>query len=208
MFYCIFRIRLEYCIILSCLYRAITEESGDRVIVDSSKFPGHGLAISRLPGVEFHVLHLVRDPRALAHAWQQKRIYDSSGEKTVWFSVFTPSACSWLWMRWNLAIEAMWQDHPGYRFVRYEDFITEPVATVAEILGGLGLESAHLPFVSDHEVALEPTHAMAGNPSRFSLGVVPLRLDAAWKETQSASERRLVTALTWPLLQRYGYLSD
>ena len=86
--------------------------------------------------------------------------------------------------------------------------VVEAVATVAEILGGLGLESAPLPFVSDHEVELETTHAMAGNPSRFSLGIVPLRLDVAWEESQSASERRLVTALTWPLLQRYGYLSD
>ncbi len=191
---------------LGSLYRAIVAETGCRVIVDSSKFPGHGLAISQLHDVDLYVLHMIRDSRAVAQAWQKERIYDDSGEETVHSTILHPAVCSRQWMRWNLAIEMLWQDSPRYLRLRYIDFIAEPRATLERILDVMGLSGTPLPLVGDNEVDLQPSHAVAGNPSRFRLGRVALRYDGAWKAKQSARERRLVTALTWPLLQRYGYL--
>jgi hypothetical protein len=37
-------------------------------------------------------------------------------------------------------------------------------------------------------------------------GPVELRYDGEWAARQSRRDRRVVTALTWPLLARYGYL--
>ncbi len=49
-------------------------------------------------------------------------------------------------------------------------------------------------------------HSIAGNPDRLRAGPVEVRLDDGWKREMMPGDRRLVTALTWPLLARYGYL--
>ena len=54
------------------LYSVIQAVSGEQVIVDSSKSPAHALILSQLPGVEVNVVHLVRDPRAVAFSWQRQ----------------------------------------------------------------------------------------------------------------------------------------
>jgi hypothetical protein len=41
---------------------------------------------------------------------------------------------------------------------------------------------------------------------RFTTGRVPIRYDATWQTAMLAGNRRTVTALTLPLLMRYGYL--
>ena len=41
---------------------------------------------------------------------------------------------------------------------------------------------------------------------RFTTGRVPIRYDAAWHTAMRPGNKRTVTALTLPLLMRYGYL--
>jgi hypothetical protein len=41
---------------------------------------------------------------------------------------------------------------------------------------------------------------------RFQTGRVRLRRDDSWRTRLAPAERRLVTALTLPLLRRHGYL--
>jgi hypothetical protein len=41
---------------------------------------------------------------------------------------------------------------------------------------------------------------------RFLNGRVPIRQDDAWQAAMPAGQRRAVTALTLPLLGRYGYV--
>jgi hypothetical protein len=36
-------------------------------------------------------------------------------------------------------------------------------------------------------------------------GVIALRLDEEWREKLPPKNRRVVTAISWPLLRRYGY---
>jgi hypothetical protein len=49
-------------------------------------------------------------------------------------------------------------------------------------------------------------HTASGNPMRFSTGRIAIRPDDAWREAMPRTQRRAVTALTLPLLARYGYL--
>ena len=58
-----------YAVRLAALYAAIAEVAGAQVIVDSSKMPGPALVAESLGGVEVKVLHLTRDPRAVAASW-------------------------------------------------------------------------------------------------------------------------------------------
>lgn len=66
---------------------------------------------------------------------------------------------------------------------------------------------AKLPFTDEHTVELETNHTVEGNPMRFQQGTVELHLDEEWKKGMKRTDRRISTALTWPLLLRYGYLA-
>ncbi len=64
---------------------------------------------------------------------------------------------------------------------------------VAELAG---LPADALPFVSDDEVTLAPTHSVAGNPNRHTTGTVRIRGDMEWRAAMPARDRLVVTAIT------------
>ena len=57
----------------------------------------------------------------------------------------------------------------------------------------------------DGKVHLAGSHILDANTSRFDQGDVAIRIDDAWKTELGTRDRRLVEALTFPLLVRYGY---
>jgi hypothetical protein len=187
------------------LYKAIQSISGSRVIVDTSKEPAYGYALGMVPGIDLRVLHLVRDPRAAAYSWAKKKRQPDSTEREFMHQK-TPTQSAVLWDAWNAAIEALWRDTPEeYLRLRYEDFIADPRGSFEGILDLVGEEEAELPLVGEQEVKLGISHTVSGNPNRFDTGAVQLKADRAWTQKMSAREKRLVTALTLPLLARYHY---
>jgi hypothetical protein len=58
----------------------------------------------------------------------------------------------------------------------------------------------------DRVLDLRAIHSVSGNPDRLATGPVELRPDAEWETAMRPADRRLMTALSWPLLLRYGYL--
>src|SRR5690606_35527349 len=50
------------------LYRAIAEESGGRIIVDTSKHARYGVAVASLPGMNIRFVNLVRDVRGVVYS--------------------------------------------------------------------------------------------------------------------------------------------
>jgi hypothetical protein len=190
---------------LSALYRAIADVSGARVIVDSSKLPTYGLVLDQVPGVDLRVVHLIRDPRATAYSWRRKKsLPDKRGGGFM--QQQGPLKASALWTMWNTAAGSFWRKAPDrYLRLRYEDFVAEPRKTIDTICAFVGEDVTGSPFVSDTEVQLTPSHSVAGNPSRFTTGLVTLRPDDEWRTKMRGTDRAVVTAVTWPLLLRHGY---
>jgi len=187
------------------LYKAIQSISGSRVIVDTSKEPAYGYALGMVPGVDLRVLHLVRDPRAAAYSWAKKKRQPDSAEREFMHQK-SPMQSAVLWDAWNAAIEALWRQMPArYLRLRYEDFIDDPRRSFEEILKLAGEEDAELPLVGERDVKLGISHTVSGNPNRFDTGAVELRQDRAWQRQMQPRDKALVTALTVPLLKRYGY---
>jgi hypothetical protein len=186
------------------LYKALAAETGSRVIVDSSKEPAYGRALGMAPGIDLHVLHLVRDPRATAYSWSKKKPQPDSPDREFMVQ-FSPFKNSWMWDGWNGAAEALWGGNSSrYLRLRYEDFIADPRESFGRILGMLG-EDAEPPLVNDGEVKLGVSHTVSGNPNRFQTGSVALKPDTEWMHEMDPRDRGLVTALTYPMLRRYGY---
>ena len=186
------------------LYEAIGSVTDSRVIVDSSKEPAHGYAMSLVPGIDFRVLHLIRDPRAAAYSWLKKKPQPDS-EEIEHMVRFSPTKSSALWDSWNASAEALWRHTPQeYLRVRYEDFVADPRKSFERILGLVGV-TAELPLAGEREVKLGVSHTVSGNPNRFETGAVELRSDQEWVSNMNPRDRALVTALTLPLLKHYGY---
>ena len=187
------------------LYEAIGHVTGSRVIVDSSKEPAHGFAMGMVPGVDFYVLHLIRDPRAAAYSWSKKKPQPDSDTREFMVR-FSPTKSSALWDSWNASAEALWRHTPErYLRLRYEDFVSNPRKSFEDILDLIGEKEAEPPLVGDREVKLGVSHTVSGNPNRFETGGVALRTDREWISKMRPRDKALVTALTFPLLTHYRY---
>ena len=179
---------------LSAVVREAAAAVDARVVVDSSKSPTVGRILDLTPGVDLHVLHVVRSPAASGYS--RSRVNPRYG--TLTHAV--------LWDSWNAAIELLWSRRRSrYLRVRYEDFAERPRETIASIAGLVGEPSAASPFAADGTVTIEPTHNVAGNQMRFSTGSIAIRRDDAWLAHSPPGERRTIERLSWPLRLRYGY---
>ena len=187
------------------LYRALAEVTGAEVLVDSSKWMGNPGPLGLVPGIEGWVLHLVRDPRAVAFSWQRQKEW-LPGEKSM--PRFGAVHSSLSWVARNLLTEHVAARRGGRELrVRYEDFISQPATVLDTVFRSLGISPGVTPLKGERTLVLPKNHTAMGNASRFQVGEVELRPDAEWERVQSPRTRRLVTLLTLPLLRRYGYAS-
>lgn len=194
-----------YASVTNDLYAQIASTTGARVIVDSSKVPANAFLLHALPSVEPFYIHLVRDPRATAHSWRmiKARLDRNEGEPMPRFGI-VKSALNW--NQFNAAAELLRRRAPDrVMLLRYEDFVARPREIIERILDLVGEPGAELPFQGSSRVALLRTHTVSGNPSRFQTGEIEITEDRRWLTEQRVLDRVAVTALTGPLLSRYGY---
>ncbi|GAA1424162.1 sulfotransferase [Catellatospora coxensis] len=192
--------------VFSKLYAAVAEVTGATTIVDSSKLPSGAAVLARQQaGVTPYLLHVVRDPRAVAHSWQRpKRQLDRSAPAMMVRHGPYDSAVKWV--SWNGLIERAARAFPGrYLRLRYEDFAADPRAAIAGVLAFAQTAPGTSPFRGERTVELSANHTVSGNPGRFRTGTVEVRADEAWRGELPASSRLATTALTLPLMRRYGY---
>lgn len=201
--------RLEsWAAMASDLYRAAAREGGGRIVVDSSKDLGPLWGLTRAADLRVTVLHLVRDPRGVAHSWRRRLRRREFVGREVLMPSWGPVETAWRWTYSNLLAEAAGRRHGRYLRLRYEDLAGDPrgtLAAVVEAVEGAGEAPPPLPLANGEAVLTRETHTLAGNPMRFESGRLAIRPDAAWRRDLPRSARWTVTALTWPLLRRYGY---
>ncbi len=183
-------------------FAAVTDA---RVVIDTSKRPHDAAVIAGLPGVSHFVLHVVRDPRAVAHSWRRAKTFTVGGETRTMGTRRLPSTVR-RWYASGLGTEYLRRRVPAARWLRlrYEDFCAAPEEAFGAIMTLLG-EDAESPFESPDTVRLHPGHIVAGNPSRFTVGSVKIRVDEEWRTAMSKRDQRAIAVTTLPLLRRYGY---
>lgn len=196
---------------LERLYRAVGVVAGAPIVVDSSKLPAYGYLLDQTTGIDLHVLHLVRDPRAAAYSWIRKKVQPDRGS-AGYMEPQSVIHSSVLWTVWNGTAEALWaSDSSRYLRLRYEDLVANPRPAIERVLdfvgapASVGADHDRLPFMNATTVVLGENHTVAGNPNRLIQGAVSIRADDEWVSKMPRAQQRLVTALTLPLLRRYGY---
>lgn len=167
------------------------------VLIDSSKVAGTALLADRAAAADggpLRLVHLVRDPRAVAYSALHPKPDPSMGGAPM--PSRSAASAALVWSTYNLAFERLRGLSP--RRVRYEDLVAGPPALLADLGAGA------LPRVSDDS---EPGHAIAGNPWRFDPDAAAggVRADERWRTGLGPRDRWAVVALTAPLMLRYGY---
>ena len=192
--------------VLGRLYRAVGKISGAKVVVDSSKYAAYARLMAAAPGVDPLALHLVRDSRAVAYSWRRrKRMPEVVGEER-YMPLKPPWKSALYWDLEQLALHAVLRSFRRHRLVRYDDVVSRPDEVLNAALGGLDLP-VDSSFLRGGRLSVGPNHLVAGNPLRFHRGELRVQADVEWRQKLSTGSRWVVTALTWPLLARYGLLN-
>ncbi len=192
--------------LLERMYRAIASSSGARLVVDSSKMPPVARMLSEVPGVELHVVHLVRDSRATAFSWQRSKIRAEIHWAPTQMDRYPVHRSSSEWMLENSLLFVDRSKPASYTIVRYEDLVRHPATVLTRIATAIGEPSISAEFLdTDREVWLGTSHTVAGNPGRFHSGQTAIAADDEWENSMPTGQRLLVTAMTAPLLHTFGY---
>lgn len=185
------------------LYGAIAEVAEARVIIDSSKIPGPALVAESLSDFEIKVLHLLRDPRAVAASWSRRKENPAGGYH---LEARAPGSVAQAWVARSLATEVLLRHRAaGYRRVTYEAFVAAPEQVVDDLLTFVGESGPSPAFVAPSTVVLEATHSTDGNPGRFERSERRIALDDRWRSDLDPEAKRIVDRRTTPLRQLYGY---
>lgn len=188
------------------LFAAIRAVSGRDVVVDSSKMPGRALALASMPGIDLHVLHMVRDGRGVA--WSLLKRYDrdvkAGLQREIKPKSLVRTAARWSFV--NLATEVIGARLGPERFirVRYEDFTADAAGTLGQVGRQLGLDLAATGAALKRGEPVRPMHQIAGNRLRMQ-GSINLIRDEAWRCDMPARKQAAFNRLCGWLLRRYGY---
>ena len=181
-----------------------------RYEVDSSKHASLAACLRWGLPAELRIVHVVRDPRAVADAWLKHRLRPeataTSPEQVM--ARTNPARTAVHWSAQNLAFSGLAARGIPTRQVRYEDFAAQPqqeLQSLARFVGCTDVHGAEWPFSGTTTARLAPAHTVSGNPARFGAGEVPVRFDESWRERLGWRHRLLVSALTAPVRNRYGY---
>jgi len=175
------------------MYKKISEVTGCRVIVDSSKHPANAYLLSNISNMEVRMLHLVRDPRDVAASWSTRKEY---------LPEFSVLRSAFWWLLYNVATKLVSSRGNKYLFVRYEDFVVDPSKILREALDWVHNGDVDLSFLKENQAVISLQHSLAGNPDKLIQGVVKIQRK---KGNLPWITKAMISFITLPMLLRYGY---
>lgn len=188
------------------LYQMTAEVTGRRVLLDSSKSPGRALALAG-SGLDLRLIHLVRDPRAVAYSMSRPMPIDPTAgvQKKLHARPVLRTALRWRFV--NLGAEwAMRRVSAGHGIrLRYEDLVSDPEGSFNAIGRVIDIDCEALGQHFAAGGAVAATHQVAGSRIRMS-GFMRLAPDLGWQTKMADTSRAAVARVCGPQLRRYGYL--
>jgi hypothetical protein len=201
-----YRIRMRrYADVMARVYRAIAAVSGAQVVVDSSKHVSTAALLGQIRGIQPRLVHLVRDPRAVAFSWQKVVERPDVAEGGSFMARVGPAKIAGRWLGYNAAFDLL-RARGVSSLQRYEDVVEDPETELRRLLRLVGRSDEPLEFLDGSSLSLAANHSVAGNPLRFRTGVLEIRPDDAWRDALPERDRRVVETLALPGMARYGYL--
>lgn len=193
---------LEY---LERLFIAMSEVlGGDVTILDSSKTPSHVLLLSELAILDLKIVHVVRDPRAVAFSWARSKVRPEIKDKVEEMPKYSYIKSGIWWFGANLVSEIVSKKVENSYLLKYENFVENPEKEIGRLLERF-FEENSIAFTSYNSINLESNHTVAGNPSRFKTGPIDIRPDRKWIENMKVLHKTIIWMIDFILMIRYGY---
>ena len=155
----------EYSERTKALYEAIRTVSGKSVLVDSSKRPSRALLLSKIPGIDMTLVHLVRDARGVAWS-EQKRLKNAvQAGLPKNYGVKSVGHTAMLWAFVNLQASWMRGRLPAWKSIRlrYEDSIARPHEALERIGSLADVDYREVAQAIAAAQPLDIGHTIAGN---------------------------------------------
>ena len=202
--------RLErYEKILGRLYRAIQLVSGSSLIVDSSKLASYAFMLGEVDGLRIAGIQLVRDSRATAHSWKRKKLRPEVHWEQRYMERYSLAKSAFEWTSMHTLLELAMRRFDRHVLLRYEDLTADPVAAVQALARDLEMAWSSPPWdETGRGIEFGLDHTIGGNPNRFNAGKAEIRTDDAWQRDMPRWQQAAMSAMTFPVLARYGYLSQ
>ena len=185
---------------------AIHEVTGADVVVDSTKNPNYAYVTAKFTGLPVSILHLVRDPRAVAYSLSRRPLNPRKAQGYP--ETLVPVVSSGRWLVWHGLTETLASAavHGRYRRMRYEDLVRSPADALFSACELVGVADRELPqFLTSDTADLNESHIVSGGLGRFRAGPTAIRLDDEWRMCMKPLARTLATLPALPLLPHYGY---
>jgi hypothetical protein len=179
--------------------------AGGKYVVETSKSPAYAHLLGHIDNLEVNILHLIRDPRAVAFSWRRKKTRPESGELML-RSEIGYSAVYWLIANGFIDLTLRSNSNlASYHRIRYEDFVSKPNESLNEALAVFN-DSPKDVFDAETFRSFKPVHTVSGNPMRFTQGQIEIKEDDEWKGSMCLRDKIIVSLITFPLRYRYGYI--
>jgi hypothetical protein len=202
-----FRRRLaRYRSFLEVLYRTVSQQSGTRVIVDSSGSPLHGSVLAGVEGVEVAMVHLVRDVRAVAFSNQRQKANPSAPAPDATMRTKSAPRVAATWMLYNSLLEGLEAAMDTYTFAKYEELFSRPKREFDRLAHDLGVESRAEEVFHGKNIRLSSEHVGQGNPVRQNQGIETLAPDTEWVGKLSRVKETVMAHVCKTRLEKYSYL--
>lgn len=199
---------VRYTEILGRIYYGVQQASGCEVVVDTSKHPSYAYLLRQVAQVDLRMLHLVRVSHGVCYSWTKQVRRPEVTDRQDFMRQYAPSRMACDWSTYNLLVDGLQSLRIPTLTMRYEDLVRSPEPNLDAIVEFAGLQrpTEGYGFLRPGGVELPADHSISGNPMRFKVGAMPLRVDDEWRSAMDKRTKALVTAITLPGLVKYGYL--
>ena len=177
------------------LYEIISEITGGKIIIDSSRNPGRLLALLSSDKIEMYTINIIRDPRAAMNSLIQTDIRNvHENRQNTYLNI----------LNWNiknlLGLDIMRNsDADKGTFISYKNFTRHPARVLKKLEKRLNLPLNYEEYNGKFTIKLEAGHIFKGNRSRFNSGNITITEDTKWEHQLSRFHKILISTTSLPL---------
>ncbi len=191
---------IEFLNLASDLYRITSEHAGGVTLIDSSKAPNIALGHLLTKDISVTIVHLMRDPRAVAASWAKL-----SNRPNV-----IMKRCK-MWNKRTRQMQRLGRI-PDQKIIhiKYEDFASSPKTAIKSIQELAGVSQKAPYFDSDTSATLswDRTHLFPpanGEVLGSHLEQIDIRPSETWKSEANKRYSDIAQKINFPLAENYGY---
>ena len=177
------------------LYEIISQKTGGKIIIDSSRNPGRLLALLSSDKIEMYVIDIIRDPRAAMNSLIQTDIRNvHENRQNTLLNI----------LNWNvknlLGLDIMRNiDADKRTYISYKNFTRHPARELKKLEKRLNLPLNYQEDNGKFTIKLEAGHIFKGNRSRFNTGNITITEDTKWEHQLSRFHKILISTSSLPL---------